>query len=143
MLIAECGLDMSVFPTPGHSASWAKICPSTRESAGKRRPAPTGHGSQWLRTALTEAAWAAARTRGTYLAARFAQLRTRRGEQKAIGAIRHDILIAYYHIVAGQTPLRELSPEWLGRRHSPQQRARRLVRQPEALSLSVSVQATA
>jgi len=130
-------------PGPGHFASWAKICPGTRESAGKRRPAPTGHGSPWLRTALTEAAWAAARTRGTYLAARFAQLRARRGEQEAIGAIRHDILIAYYHIVAGQTPFRELGPEWLNRRHSPEHRARRLVRQLETLGFSVTVEAVA
>jgi transposase len=143
VLIAECGLDMSVFPSPGHFASWAKICPGTRESAGKPRPAPTGHGSQSLRTALTEAAWAAARTRDTYLAARFAQLRARRGEQKAIAAIRHDILLAYYHIVARQTPFRELGPEWVGRRHSPEHRARRLVRQLEALGLTVNVEATA
>jgi hypothetical protein len=100
VLIAECGLEMSVFPSARHFASWAKICPGTRESTGKRRPAPSGHGSQWLRTALTEAAWAAARTRGTYLASCFAQVGGRRGEQKAIAAIRHDLLIAYYHTSA-------------------------------------------
>jgi hypothetical protein len=60
----------------------------------------------WLRIALTEAAQAAARTKGTYLAAHHAQIRGRRGTQKAIGATRHDILIAYYHIVRDRVSYR-------------------------------------
>ena len=62
-------------------------------------------GPRWLTDQLTECARAAARTKGTYLAAHFAQLRGRRGEPKAIGAIRHDLLVAYYHIVRDQVPL--------------------------------------
>src|SRR6202044_1676812 len=76
VLIAECGLDMSVFPTVGHFASWAGACPG-----------------------LNECARAAVRTKETYLAAHYSQLRGRRGEPKAIGAIRHDLLVAYFHIV--------------------------------------------
>jgi len=56
---------------------------------------------------------AAANTKGTYFAAHFAQLRGRRGEPKAVGATRHDILIAYYCIVRDQVPFRELGPDWL------------------------------
>jgi transposase len=81
VLIAEVGLDMSVFPTAGDLASWAGICPGNNSSGGKRRAGPTRHGSMWLRIALTEAAQAAARTKGTYLAAHHAQIRGRRGTQ--------------------------------------------------------------
>jgi transposase len=129
VLIAECGLDMSQFPTAGHLA-WA-ACPGHNESAGRRRSGRTRPGPKWL----TEAARAAARTKGTY----FAQLRGRRGESKAIGAIRHDILIAYCYIVRDQVPFRELGPDWLRRRYSPEHRARRLQLQLEALGYKVTL----
>jgi transposase len=41
VLIAECGLDMSVFPTVGHFASWAGACPGHHQSAGHRRSGRT------------------------------------------------------------------------------------------------------
>ncbi|MGZ4304894.1 MAG: transposase, partial [Solirubrobacteraceae bacterium] len=110
VLIAECGLDMSVFPTVGHFASWAGACPGHHESAGRRRSGRTRPGPAWLTSQLTECARAAVRTKDTYLAAHYAQLRGRRGEQKAIGAIRHDLLVAYFHIVRDQVPYRDLGP---------------------------------
>ena len=85
---------------------------------------------------------AAARTKGTYLAAHHAQLRGRRGEAKAIGATRHDILVAYFHIVRDRVPFRELGPDWHKRRYSPEHRARRLQRQLEALGYTVSIEPT-
>jgi transposase len=140
VLIAECGLDMTRFPTVGHLASWAGICPGHHESAGRRRSGRTRPGPRWLTEALTEAAEAAARTKGTYLAAHHAQLRGRRGEAKAIGATRHDILVAYFHIVRDQVPFRELGPDWHRRRYSVEHRARRLQRQLEALGYQVTVE---
>ena len=102
VLIPECGLDMTMFPTVGHLASWAGL-PGHHESAGRRRSGRTRPGPRWLTDQLTECAKAAAH-QGTYLAAHYAQLRGRRGEAKAIGAIRHDLLVAYYHIVRDQVP---------------------------------------
>jgi transposase len=142
VLIAECGLDMTLFPTVGHFASWAGACPGHHESAGRRRSGRTRPGPRWLTDQLTECARAAVRTKGTYLAAHFAQLRGRRGEPKAIGAIRHDLLVAYYHIVRDQVPYRDLGPDWQRKRYSPEHRARRLQRQLEALGYKVTVEAT-
>jgi transposase len=139
VLIAECGLDMTRFPTVGHFASWAGMCPGHHESAGRRRSGRTRPGPRWLTEALTESAKAAARTKGTYLAAHHAQLRGRRGEAKAIGATRHDILVAYFHIVRDQVPFRELGPDWQRKRYSPEHRARRLQRQLEALGYLVTL----
>ena len=92
---------------------------------------------------LSEAARAAARTKQTYLASHYWQIRGRRGEKKAIGATRHDILIAYYHIVQERVPFRELGPDWLARRHSIEHRTRLLVKQLEALGNKVTLEAAA
>jgi transposase len=140
VLIAECGLDMSQWPTVGHFASWAGICPGNRQSTGRQRSGHTRPGASPAREALTESAKAAARTKGTYLAAHHTQLRGRRGEAKATGATRHDILVAYHHIVRDQVPLRELGPDWQRRRYSPEHRARRLQRQLESLGYSVVIE---
>ena len=142
VLIAECGLDMSVFPTVGHFASWAGACPGHHESAGRRRSGRTRPGPAWLTSQLTECARAAVRTKDTYLAAHYAQLRGRRGEQKAIGAIRHDLLVAYFHIVRDQVPYRDPRPDWQRKRYSVKHRARRLQRQLEALGYAVTLEHT-
>jgi transposase len=142
MLLAECGADMSVFATPAHLASWAGICPGNNTSGGKSRTGRTRHGSVALRTALTEAAHAAARTRNTYLAAHHAHIRSRRGLPKAIGATRHDLLIAYWHVVHDQVDYVDLGPDWAQRRRSTEHRTRRLVAQLEQLGHTVTLQPT-
>jgi transposase len=139
VLIAECGLDMTRFPTVRHFTSWAGACPGHNESAGRRRSGRTRPGPRWLTDILTECARAAVRTKGTYLAAHYAQLRGRRGEPIALGAIRHDLLVAYYHVVRDEVPFRELGPDWQHKRYSPEHRAHRLQRQLEALGYTVSL----
>jgi hypothetical protein len=140
VLLAECGWDMSVFSSAGHLASWAGICPGNNASGGKRFSGTTRPGSKWLRKALTQAEQAAARGKGTYLAAHHAQIRGRRGSAKAIGATRHDILVAYWHIVRDRVPHRELGPDWTTRRFSVERRTNRLVKQLEALGVKVTIE---
>jgi len=142
VLIAECGLDMSVFPTSGHFVSWAGACPGHHQSAGRRRSGRMRPGPRWLTAQLTESAKAAVRTKETYISAHYAQLRGRRGEPKAIGAIRHDLLIAYYYIVKDKVPYRDLGPTWQHKRYSVEHRARRLQRQLEALGYAVTLDKT-
>ena len=99
VIIAEIGADMSIFPTAGHLASWAGLCPGNDESAGKRRSGRTRKGSRWLGIALTEAAQANTRSRDTYLSAQYRRLKSRRGHRKAIGAVRHSIIVASWHML--------------------------------------------
>jgi transposase len=99
VIAAEIGVDMGRFPTEGHLISWAGLCPKNDESAGKRRSARMRKGAPWLKTTLIQCAWAATRTKETYLQAQFHRLRARRGAKKAIGAVAASILTAAYHML--------------------------------------------
>ena len=94
VLVAEIGIDMHRFPSEGHLLSWAGLCPKNDESAGKRRSNRMRKGAPWLKTTLVQCAWAAVRTKGSYLQAQFHRLRSRRGAKKAIGAVAASILTA-------------------------------------------------
>jgi len=108
LLLAEIGLDMSRFPTAGHLAKWARLCPGNYESAGKRLSGTTGSGNQWLRSGLVQAAQAAVRCKGTYLASLFRRLASRRGRNKAIVAVAHRLLKAAYYILSKREPYKDL-----------------------------------
>lgn len=110
-VLSEIGVDMSCFPSHGHAASWAGICPGNNETAGKRKSGKTRKGNQWLRRYLVEAAWAAVRKKGTYLSALYYRLVPRRGKKKAIVAVAHALLVIIYHILKGQVSYRELGSD--------------------------------
>lgn len=104
MIIGEIGVDMSVFPTAKHLASWAGMCPGQRDSGGKRGSGKTRKGSKWLRATLIQCARAATRTKGTYLRERYVHLRRRRGDPRAVIALGHEILTAAYRILETGQP---------------------------------------
>jgi transposase len=110
-ILSEIGLDMSRFPSSGHLISWACICPRSDESAGKRRSTRIRKGSPWLKTTLVQCAWAATRTKGSYLQAQFYRIRARRGAKKAILAVAASILTAIYHMLKDGTFYQDLGPD--------------------------------
>lgn len=87
-MLAEIGTDMTCFASARHLASWAGQCPGNDQSAGKRRSGRTREGSKWLDYALEEAAMAAIRVKGNYLAAQYQRLKPRCGHKRALGAVK-------------------------------------------------------
>ena len=114
-IIAEIGVDMSRFPSDSHISSWAGASPGNNESAGKRRSGRVTQGNKWLKSALVEAAWAASRTKKTYLSARYRRLAARRGKKRAALAVGHTILIMAYHIIKEQRTYKELGADYFDR----------------------------
>ena len=139
VMIAEIGTDMSVFPTAGHLASWAGLCPGNDKSAGKRRSGRTRMGSKWLDIALTEAAQANTRSRDTYLSAQYRRLKTRRGHRRAIGAVKHSIIVASWHMLSTGEVYREAGGDYYTR-IDPDKQTKRLVAQLERLGHTVTLQ---
>jgi transposase len=142
ILLAELGLDLGRFPTPGHLASWAGMCPGNHESAGKRQSGRTRQGNRALRRALVEAAQAAGRSKRTYLGAQFRRLAARRGKKKAAVAVGHTILTIVYHLLTEGTTYQDLGPQYFDERDR-QRVERRLVHRLEALGYTVALEPAA
>jgi transposase len=137
-LVAEIGADVGRFPTAKHLASWAGMCPGNHESGGKRRSGATRKGSPWLRACLVQAAHAAARTKGTYLAAQYRRLAARRGRAKAAVAVAHSILVIAYHVLLDGTVYGDLGGNYFDQRDR-QAVERRLVHRLQGLGYTVSL----
>lgn len=138
VIAGEVGFDMSRFPTAGNLISWAGLCPQLDESAGKHRSTRIRKGAPWLKTTLVSAAWAAVKTKGSYLQAQFQRLRARRGPKKAIIAVAASMLTAAYHILRDGVPYKDLGPDHFTRRNKDYT-AKRLKKRLEDLGFAVEV----
>jgi transposase len=138
-IVGEIGVDMTRFASARDLASWAGQCPGNDTSAGKRRSGKTRNGSTWLDFALEEAAMAAIRVKGHYLQAQYRRLKPRRGHKRALGAVKHSILGAIWHMLSTGETYRDLGGDYFTTR-DPERQTRRLVKQLERLGHHVTLQ---
>jgi transposase len=141
-IIAEVGLNMAIFPTAAHLASWANLSPRAIQSGAKNRSGKTGKGNRYLRSALGEAAASAGRTH-TFLGARYRRLARRIGKLKALVAVSRSILVIVWNLLSDPTTrYRDLGPDY-NTRTRPEQRKNHHIHQLEALGYTVTVSAAA
>jgi len=126
VIIAETGADMTRFPTAGHLASWAGTCPGSNESAGRVKSTHTRPGNPYLKGALGVAAMSAARSKDTYLAAKYRRIASRRGPIKAIVALEHALLIAIWHMITNGVFYIEPGGDYFTRLHPDKTKQRAL-----------------
>jgi transposase len=139
-VIAEIGLDMTVFGTPHRLVSWAKRCPATRQSGQKTTRGRQDKGNPWLAGILGEIAASAART-DTFLGERYRRIARRRGKRKALAAIARSILVIIYHLLADpEARYHDLGPDYYDTRTDRDRKIRTHVRQLQALGLVVILQ---
>lgn len=104
-LIAEIGVDMSVFPTAKHLCSWAGLVPQNAESAGKKKTTRITHAGAYIKPLLVQSAVTLTKSeKHPEIRNRYLALRKRRGHKKAVIAIARMLLTAIYHILKKAEP---------------------------------------
>lgn len=142
VIIAETGADMTRFPTAGHLASWAGVCPGSNESACRVKSTRTHPGNAYLKGALGIAARSAARSHDTYYAAKYRRITSRRGPVKAVAAIEHAMLIAVWNMLQTGAIFNEPGGDFYSRRN-PEKAKRRTLNLLRNLGYTVTLEPTA
>jgi len=138
VVIAETGADMGVFPTAEQLVSWAGVASGSNESAGRRKATTTRPGHSYLKAARGQAAEAASRSKGTFLAQRYQRILRRRGKKRALVAVQRSILTAIWHMATTGEVYTDLGADYY-RTQNPDRTKRRAIAQLEALGYAVTL----
>lgn len=141
VVIAETGADMSRFPTPGHLASWAGVCPGHNESAGRSRSAHARPGNKHLKGALGASALSIARQKNTFLSVKYRRLARTRGKQKALVAIERTLLTIIWTMLTTGALYDEPRPDWYTRK-DPRRATQNALKQLRDLGYNVTITPT-
>jgi len=138
-ILAETGADMEQFPSPQQLSSWAGVCPGNNRSAGKNKSSHTTGGNPWLRSALTECAWAAAATKNSFLNQKFWRITSKTGGKKApaLVAVAHTMLVLIYQVLKTHKPFTDRHAPPLDERQK-QRMIRHHIRRLGKLGIAVS-----
>jgi transposase len=140
-VIAETGIDMTIFADEHQLVSWCGMCPGNEESGGRRLRSRTRKGNRWLRRALMEAAWAASHVKNSYLRAQYRRLAPRRGKNRALIAVGHSLLVIVYHVLKYNVEYRDLGSDYFDRLE-PERLKRYLVKRLQKLGYEVALSPT-
>lgn len=136
-MLAEIGTKVEeTFGSPKRLAKWAGICPGNNESGGKKMSGRTTHGNKYLKSLLVEAGWAATRTKGTYLRAKYDSMAARKGRKRALLIVGHKILNAAYIVLTARLSYMAYSVEEFEKRRN-QKRITHLQNELKGLGVSV------
>jgi transposase len=140
-LIAEIGVDMTVFPTAGHLCSWARVAPRAKQSGGKRKgSSAAGKGNPYIGATLGEAAAGAGRTR-TFLGAKLRRLCRHMPKKKALVAVMRTQLVAAHALLSDpEAEYRELGPGYHEQRADARRQARSHIRTLQRLGYKVTIE---
>jgi transposase len=127
-VIAEIGVDMSRFPGEANISSWGGLSPGNNESAGKKKSSKTRRGNNNLKATLTEAAWAASRTKNSALGGVYNNIVKRRGKKRALVAVAHQMLIEIYRVLKSGEPYQDVGAEVIDKRRS-RNREQKMIRE--------------
>lgn len=120
-------------------ASWAGLSPGSNESAGRVKSTKTRPGNRYLKGALGIAALSQARSKTTYLSAKYRRLASRRGPMKALVAVEHAMIIAAWHMLTNAEFYRDPGPDYYTR-HDPAKTRARAVKLLQTLGYEVTLQ---
>lgn len=141
-IIAEIGVDMTVFPTASHLVSWARWSPQVKQSAGKRKGSNSaGRGNPYLGAAVGEAAISTGRTQ-SFLGARYRRLSRRMPKKKALVATGNSMLTSVHALLADpDASYQDLGADYYEQRMHTRRQARNHVKSLERLGYKVTIQA--
>lgn len=140
-ILAETGVDMSVFPSADHLVAWAAIAPGLNKTGGKTKSSRTKRG-RWLKATITQCAWAASHQRDCYLNARFHRIKSRRGSRKAVIAVANTMLRAIFHMLTNDVPYQDLGADFFDRENQDRT-VRRLTTRLKKLGFDIELRRAA